>query len=124
MPSKNIDAVDPHRPVEHDLPMFKKETTRNEQIGQLVDFVSGFDGQHYDPKKDKERLTGQMRGVLECLLPGEWLTVSEISSKTNYPEPSVSAQLRNLRKVKFGGLDIPGRYREGTRIFEYRLVKR
>lgn len=119
----NIDTTDPHKPVEHDLPLFNQDATRNEQIGQLVDFVSEFDGRHYDPEKDRERLTCQMKGVLECLLPGKWLTVSELSNKTNYPEPSISAQLRNMRKVKFGGLDIPGRYRKGTRIFEYRLIK-
>tara|TARA_R110000851_G_scaffold829_3_gene2807 strand:+ start:391 stop:708 length:318 start_codon:yes stop_codon:yes gene_type:complete len=80
-----------------------------------------FDGVHYDEGKDKERLTRQMEGVYDCISSGEWKTVAEISLSTGFQQPSISAQLRNLRKEKFGGLDVEGRYRAATRIFEYKL---
>ncbi len=90
-------------------------------IKDMVEFVADFDGSHYDPKVDKQRLTQQMRGVYECICKGDWKTVEEIGTVTGYPQPSISAQLRNLRKKKFGGLDVEGRCRDGTKIFEYRL---
>ncbi len=103
----------------NDLPLFRKG--RENQIKDMVEFVADFDGSHYDPKVDKQRLTQQMRGVYECICKGDWKTVEEIGTVTGYPQPSISAQLRNLRKKKFGGLDVEGRCRDGTKIFEYRL---
>lgn len=90
-----------------------------------------FDGPAYEPKKDFVRLSRQMEDVLLALKSSElkkhWITVSEISRyctrilAENYPEPSISAQIRNLRKVRFGGWDIVGRYRGGARIYEYKI---
>lgn len=94
---------------------------------EMFDAVPHFDGVHYEPKKDHERLTGQLKDIYECLLAdGGWMTIAEICCYCadhfdgRYPEPSMSAQLRNLRKERFGGHDIQGRYRNGTRIFEYK----
>lgn len=88
-------------------------------------FSGDFDGKHFDPELDAVRLTQQMRDVFECLCGGHgWLTVSEIKGMTGHPEASISAQLRNMRKVKFGALDIRGRYREGTRTFEYKYLSK
>lgn len=80
-----------------------------------------FDGNHYHQTEDEIRLTKQLQGVYNCIRDGGWQTVKEIADKTNYPQPSISAQLRNLRKEKFGGMNVQGRYRSGTRIFEYKL---
>ncbi|MDH5665715.1 MAG: hypothetical protein OEY10_05405 [Nitrosopumilus sp.] len=80
-----------------------------------------FDGPHYDPGIDRERLTGQIKDVYDCLKDGRWHTVDELHDATGHPHASVSAQLRNMRKERFGNLDIQGRYRTGTRVFEYRL---
>lgn len=55
---------------------------------------------------------------------GMWLTVGEIRTALEahwhvpFPENSVQAQLRNLRKPACGGHDIPGRYRSGS-LYEY-----
>ena len=104
----------------HDeLPLFRKG--RDKQIEDMAKFVDEFDGKHYEGKTDKERLARQIKGVHDHISSGAWKTVEEISMATGYPQPSVSAQLRNLRKEKFGGLDVEGRYRADTRIFEYKL---
>ena len=61
-----------------------------------------------------------------------WHTLGEISSATGYAEPSVSAQLRHLRKPRFGGYRVIKRRRasepcgrDGARcapVWEYRVV--
>jgi len=42
MSNKNIDAVDPHRPVEHGLPMFDQDATREEQTKGIARCVESF----------------------------------------------------------------------------------
>lgn len=76
-----------------------------------------FDGAAYEPSKDKGRLTGQLERVYEAVKDGRWLTLAGIASRTGDPEASISAQLRNLRKSRFGAWDIRKR-RAGNR-FEY-----
>jgi hypothetical protein len=90
---------------------------------EMFDVVPDFDGFHYEPKKDKDRLTGQIKSLHDFMNgpTGMWFTVQELAFSLGFPEPSISAQLRNLRKERFGGHNVKGRYREGTRIFEYRL---
>ncbi len=86
-----------------------------------------FDGDHYDHEIDCERLTGQMLDVLNCIIKKNsagslWWTVKEIEQETGHPQPSISAQIRNLRKPRFGGFHIEGRYKaDNRRIFEYKL---
>lgn len=113
--------TDGYQKNENDLPLFR--TGRDNQIKDIAKFVGDFDGKHYEGKKDKERLTKQINVVHDYISSGSWRTVEEISIATGFPQPSVSAQLRNLRKEKFGGLDVQGRYRSETRIFEYKLNK-
>lgn len=44
-----------------------------------------------------------LRDVLaSAALCGAWLTLQELSTMTQYPHASISAQLRHLRKVQFG----------------------
>ncbi len=87
-------------------------------------------GAAYNPEIDEGRLRTQMQQVLDVLSGDErwqWWTVTEIADVLsghgcpNVPEPSVSAQIRNLRKRGNGGYLITGRYRKGIRIYEYRL---
>jgi len=90
-----------------------------------------FDGPAYEAEKDYERLSGQIRVVLEVLkqssLSARWLTVEQIRRRCllehdeQFPEPSISAQIRNLRKSRFGSWNISGRYRKGVRIYEYKI---
>jgi len=64
-PDKNIDAVDPHRPVEHDLPLFAK-TSRDEQARQIGRFVEGFKAEKLARSSDPEtsKLAAKAAGSL------------------------------------------------------------
>ena len=83
-----------------------------------------FDGSDYDDKFDYNRLSGQMLKIWEVMKGGEWFTLQELKDVTNAPEASISAQLRNFRKDKFGGHAVDKR-RRGDRksgLFEYKLI--
>ena len=83
-----------------------------------------FDGPVYQRKFDFSRLTGQIKRVHDCMADGRWRTLTEIADATGDPAASVSAQLRNLRKARFGGFAIEKRAR-GDRergLWEYRLA--
>jgi hypothetical protein len=43
-----------------------------------------------------------------------WLTLHELARLTQYGEASISAQLRNLRKPRYGGFVLEKRQREGA----------
>lgn len=84
-----------------------------------------FDGHCYEKGYDQKRLTGQILRIYDLIEDGEWRTLSEIAKETGDHESSISAQLRNLRKVRFGEHVIEKRAR-GERVnglFEYRLQK-
>ena len=56
-----------------------------------------------------------------------WVTLAELAAKTKFPPASISAQLRHLRKAKYGGWGIEKRRREWTTdelVWEYRLAER
>jgi hypothetical protein len=81
-----------------------------------------FDGSDYEPEEDKARLTGQIYRVYEVMREGEWKTLSEISVEASpCPQASASAQLRNLRKKRFGGHLIEKK-NMGRGLWKYRLV--
>ena len=79
-----------------------------------------FDGADYKPKLDHARLTGQIERVFAAIKDGQWRTLAEIAARSNAPEASVSAQLRNLRKERFGSHSID-RQRRTPSLWEYRL---
>lgn len=80
-----------------------------------------FDGAGYVPERDKARLTGQMLKIWDCMIDGHWRSLREISIITNAPEASVSAQLRNFRKKRFGSHTVEREFiRRG--LFKYRLI--
>lgn len=84
-----------------------------------------FDGCCYDPAFDDDRLTKQLGRVYQTMIDGHFRTLSEIASLTQDPEASISAQLRHLRKPRFGSYIVERRHR-GDRslgLFEYRLLK-
>lgn len=83
-----------------------------------------FDGPDYIDAIDRGRLAGQIKRVFDLMRDGTWRTVEEISAVTRDPQPSVSAQLRHLRKDRFGAHLVEKRPR-GDRthgLFEYRLT--
>ena len=80
-----------------------------------------FNGADYAPGRDDERLTSQHKRVLNIMKDGEWRTLAAISRDIGDPPASVSAQLRHLRKLRFGGHTVERIYAgEGT--YLYRLV--
>lgn len=83
-----------------------------------------FDGSNYIPRFDDKRLRGQLKRVWDCMKDERWRTLAEIEVITNDPQASISAQLRHLRKERFGSHFISKRSR-GAResgLFEYQLV--
>ena len=83
-----------------------------------------FNGPEYKPDHDFKRLSKQHDRIRECMLDGVWRTLSEIEHLTGDPAASISAQLRHLRKPRFGSY-IVGRRHRGDRkqgLHEYRVL--
>ena len=81
-----------------------------------------FNGSDYVPELDRVRLTGQIKRIFECMKDGRWRTLSEIEAITNDGQASVSAQLRNCRKERFGKHTVLKRRRHEAGLFEYQLI--
>lgn len=79
-----------------------------------------FDGDDIDQDRDKERLTGQLLRIWEVIKYGNWHTLRGLAKSTGDPEASISAQLRNFRKKKFGSHKIEKEYIENG-LYRYRL---
>jgi hypothetical protein len=77
----------------------------------------------------REVLRDVLLSATEC---GSWLTLRELSQLTQYGEASISAQLRHLRKPKYGSYVVEKRVRRGIvlrdvehgAIWEYRCRRR
>lgn len=80
---------------------------------------------------EKKRLKDQARRLLAHLeasaIRGVWETVPELCAAlerqhpgVHFPENSISAQCRNLRKKEYGWQDVRGRYRHG-KVYEYKF---
>ena len=81
------------------------------------------DGETVIPKKDEKRLNRQAQLVWNFMSDGQWHTLAEISRATGAPEASVSARLRDFRKVRFDYHQVLRRRRtDGTH--EYWLILR
>lgn len=78
-------------------------------------------GETFDPSKDRQRLNKQAQDVYNLMADGEWRSLAQISARVCHPEASVSARLRDLRKVRFGGFAVERR-RAGKGLYEYRLL--
>ena len=76
-------------------------TTQYDLFNQPV--MPDFNGSEYNALFDKGRLTGQLHKLFELMKDQTFRTLSEIENETAIPQASISAQLRNLRKDRFGG---------------------
>ena len=83
-----------------------------------------FNGPAYDPGLDYIRLTKQINRIFQTMQDGKWRTLREIANITNDPESSISAQLRHLRKERFGSHTVNRRRRGEPKIglHEYQLI--
>ena len=79
-------------------------------------------GPAYIEPLDGARLDKQRTTIYRYMLDRDWYTLAEISASLGYPEASVSAQLRHLRKPQFGGHQvIKRRHLSGNGLWEYQL---
>lgn len=81
-----------------------------------------FSGSGYDSRRDKRRLTNQLELIKELMKDRKWRTLAKIARMTGAPESSVSAQLRHLRKERFGSWEINKRHIGGG-LYEYQMRK-
>jgi hypothetical protein len=99
-----------------------------------TDSTPAFHGAAYAPSLDKARLALQIERIRSYMLGVEWRTLLEIKTALEviyapavFPESSISAQLRNLKKPGYS-YRLLRRRRIGVRgpgagIFEYRLLE-
>lgn len=82
-----------------------------------------FDGPHYSDQHDAVRLSGQLARVFETMRDQVWRTVPELADIIGGSHTGISARLRDLRKVKFGGHNVDSRRRgdADAGVWEYRL---
>ena len=78
-------------------------------------------GPAFEDTVDGDRLRRQHYRIREFMFDNQWHTLSEISVALNYPEASISANLRHLRKPEFGSYTINKRRRDNSALWEYRL---
>lgn len=86
--------------------------------------MTHFNGPEYKTKSDHTRLEHQHERVKRSMMDHKWRSLQEIADITHDPVASISAQLRHLRKERFGGHTVERRSRgrrEGG-LFEYRLI--
>jgi len=90
-------------------------------LDDCIKHVPRFNGSDYSVKNDRERLTGQILRVFNLMKDGHWRTLQQIEDATGDPQASISAQLRNLRKARFGAYQME-KMSLGGGLFTYRLV--
>lgn len=79
-----------------------------------------FDGPEFNQARDGARLTGQIGRIARLMRDERWRTLSEIAEETGDPQSSVSAQLRHLRKPRFGANTVERKHL-GRGLFAYRV---
>jgi hypothetical protein len=80
-----------------------------------------FNGSDYDHQRDTQRLSNQYQRVFSLMQDGEWRSLRNISDSTGDPESSVSAQLRHMRKDRFGNHTVEKKH-EGHGLYLYRVL--
>jgi len=93
------------------------------------------EGKHRsDARGAREHLPTQLEVLRSVLLLAaqydSWMTLAELARKTNFPEASISAQLRHLRKAEHGAYHVEKRRQEWEealktntkeKVWEYRV---
>jgi hypothetical protein len=90
----------------------------------LLDFTRTA-GPEYRKPLDQERLSDQHATIRDFCLRGGWHTLGELEDALGYPQASISAQLRHLRKPRFGAYLVEKRRRGEGRagLYEYRVTR-
>ena len=81
-----------------------------------------FDGITINDERDNGRLQAQLTEVRLLVTNMGWWTPGEIARATGYPEASVSARLRDLRKARFGSFNVERKY-VSRGLWAYRVTR-
>lgn len=84
-----------------------------------------FDGETFDRKLDQKRLSTQLGKVVNLMSDGTARSLSKIAFLLSMPEASVSARLRDCRKVQVAtafGIERVDSLRRDGGLWEYRLL--
>jgi hypothetical protein len=86
-----------------------------------------FAGAEFDEQRDRQCLTKQLDCILDVVKDQKWRTLQKLTADlrrrfpiVNFPECSVQAQLRNLRKIGYT-VDRRNVLDKGC-LFEYRVI--
>ena len=82
-----------------------------------------FAGSNYEHERDAPRLTTQHDRIFNVMKDAIPRTLKEIAALTGDPESSISAQLRHMRKPRFGGHTVVKEH-VGSGLYTYRLIQR
>ncbi len=80
-----------------------------------------FNGSDYQPRRDNTRLMHQHKLVFDLMKDAKWRSLKDIEYLIKQPQASISAQLRHLRKSRFGGHTLNKRY-VNNGLYEYQLI--
>jgi hypothetical protein len=84
-------------------------------------FAPRYNGPEYKPRRDWHRLHAQTGRIFDAMRDAKWRTLTQIAELTGDPTPSISAQLRHLRKDRFGN-HVVNRRHVMRGLYEYQLV--
>ena len=85
-----------------------------------------FDGDTYDEQRDGTPLASQLDAVRDAMLNGQWWSYKQLREhlqrhhQIKATDTSLSARIRDLRKIRFGGYSVQSR-RKTHREWEYRI---
>ena len=79
------------------------------------------DGLTYEADRDHKRLATLHERVFNQMSDGQWWTLGYLALLTGGSENGIAARIRDFRKPKFGGYEVPKRYR-GDGLWEYCLM--
>jgi len=80
-----------------------------------------FNGEDYEPGRDFGRLSLQHERIRDLMPDQKFRTLEEIATITGDPLPSISAQLRHLRKKRFGSFRVQKKYL-GNGLYAYQVL--
>jgi len=83
--------------------------------------MARFNGSDYVPGRDNDRLDRQMGRVWNLMKDGKRRSLADIAATTQDSTASISAQLRHLRKERFGSHVVEKEY-EGDGLYLYRVI--
>lgn len=95
----------------------------------LPENIERFDGETFEPERDGERLSAQLVRVREVMVRGRWCTIPGLQRylerkhyPVKFPQQSISARIRDLRKERFGRYTVERVY-SIRGIWKYRIPK-